>query len=193
MRADVRAGLWLHRFIAHYLESCTRCLLTHGDVGKCRRMVWKCSLKCLAHAPIVLVFLLLSLGQARRLGRLPERMSEVNIKNIFLGSGYWFINKSTPGQRPSVLMAWVTSPLHLPWSLWIRPTEHKPPVLPAGEGWRGVCKGLCPAPGVLNTQHILSTGSSAPSPQNSPLWALYSRLKLSSFRNKDHTAILTSL
>lgn len=134
MRADVRAGLWLHQFIAHYLESCTRCLLTHGDVGKCRRMVWKCSLKCLAHAPIVLVFLLLSLGQARRLGRLPERMSEVNIKNIFLGSGYWFINKSTPGQRPSVLMAWVTSPLHLPWSLWIRPTEHKPPVLPAGEG-----------------------------------------------------------
>lgn len=55
-------------------------------------------------------------------------------QKYFLGSGYWFINKSTPGQRPSVLMAWVMSPLHLPWSLWIRPTEHKPPVLPAGEG-----------------------------------------------------------
>lgn len=134
MRADVGAGPWLYQFMAHYLESCMRCLLTHGDVGKCRRMAWKCSLKCLAHAPIVLVFLLLSLGQGRSPGRVPERMSEVNIKNIFLGSGYWFLNKSTPGQRPNVLTPWLTSPLHLPWSLWTCPTEDKAPVPPAGEG-----------------------------------------------------------
>lgn len=87
MRANVWASPQLYQFITHYLESCMRCLLTHGDVGKYRRMVWKCSLKCLAHAPIVLVFLLLSPGQAGGWAVLSKRMSEVNIKNIFLGSG----------------------------------------------------------------------------------------------------------
>lgn len=150
MRADVGAGPWLCQFIAHYLESCMRCLLTHGHVGKCRRMVWKCSLKCLAHAPIVLVFLLLSLGQGRRLGRLPERMSEVNIKNIFLGSGYRFINKSTPRQRPNVLIAWLMSPLHLPRSLCMCPTEDKAPLLPDGEGH---LQGAVPCPS--DAQYLL--------------------------------------
>lgn len=70
-------------------------LIDSWDVGKHRRMVWKCSLKCLAHAPIVLVFLLLSLGQGRGWAVPRERMSEVNIKTIFLGSGCWFINRSS--------------------------------------------------------------------------------------------------
>lgn len=42
-----------------------------------------------------------------------------------------FINRSTLSQRPSVLIAWLTSP---PPTLWMHPGEDKPPALPAVAG-----------------------------------------------------------
>lgn len=89
-----------------------------------------------------------------------------------------FINKSTLRQRPSVLIASLKSPLHLPPCLWIHPAKDKPPALPAkGFALQQWC--WIPIPPV-------------PSPYNSPLRTLYSRLKLSLFRN-NYSAILTSL
>jgi len=89
MRANVWASPQLYQFIMHNLESGMRCLLTHGDVGKYRRMVWKCSLKCLAHAPIVLVFLLLSLRQTRRLSR--SRREDVWSQHQKYFPGKWML------------------------------------------------------------------------------------------------------
>lgn len=144
-------------------------LIDSWDVGKHGRMVWKCSLKCLAHAPIVLVFLLLSLGQGKGWAVPSERMSEVNIKTIFLGSGCWFINRSAVSgavEGPQCL-ANITSTLPTP--------EESFPAPPAGPG---LLQGALLS--VSNAESYCSTASPCHSSLRTPTYQT-TRIQLDSF------------